>query len=400
MIDEEKNTNRSKVCVAWGQSLFWRTWDLNQDLKEVQHGDFWESVVAIYAWASPSFSMVVLGISRGKCYGLSMQKGFWEKLQRPLFVLAPMADVTDAAFRRVIAKYGKPHIMWTEFVSADGILLATPEGKAKLMKDLIYSDAERPIVAQFFTGTPEHMEKVAALAGEMGFDGVDINMGCPDRSIEKQGAGAALIKTPALAKELIRAAKRGAPKLPISVKTRIGFNKNELETWLPLLLEEEPVAITIHARTRKEMSKVPAQWGEIKRAVEIRNSMKSETLILGNGDVLTLADAEEKVRETGCDGVMIGKGIFGNPWLFDTAKDSISTEERLRVMVEHTKLFEELLTHKNFAVMKKHYKAYVNGFDGAKELRGKLMEAENGAEVERITETFLKGDRIATVAGQ
>ena len=217
-------------------------------------------------------------------------------------------------------------------------------------------------------------------------------MGCPDKTIEKQGAGAACMRNPARAKEVIRAAKEGAGNLPVSVKTRIGYNKNELETWLPALLEEDLAAITIHARTRKEMSLVPARWEHVKRAVEIRDASGKGTLILGNGDVRDIADARQKAAETGCDGVMLGRAIFGNPWLFDEEKTAVTIEEKLSAMIEHTKLFETLLGHaKSFAIMKKHYKAYVNGFDGAKELRVELMEAENAAAVESIANAFLAG---------
>jgi tRNA-dihydrouridine synthase len=165
---------------------------------------------------------------------------FWQQLPKPILVLAPLADVTDAAFRRVIAKYGKPDVMWTEFVSADGLIRATEEGKKKLMTDLIYTKEERPIVAQLFGGHEEYMEKAVKLCADLGFDGIDINMGCPDKSVEKQGGGAAMIKNPENARTVIRAAKRGAPQLPISLKTRLGYNKDELETWLPELLKEEP----------------------------------------------------------------------------------------------------------------------------------------------------------------
>ncbi|MDP3725989.1 MAG: tRNA-dihydrouridine synthase [bacterium] len=347
-----------------------------------------------------------------------MKTNFWKELKKPIMALAPLANVTDAAFRRVIAKYGKPDVMFTEFVSVDGLFLcpvreSLPVGKRRnfeeiafsngvahdnpLLYDLQFTEAERPIVAQFFTARPEMMERAARFADELGFDGVDINMGCPDRSIEKQGAGAALIKTPKLARELVVAARKGAPRLPISLKTRIGYNKNEIETWLPELLAEEPVAITLHARTRKEMSKVPAHWDVVKRAVEIRDELKSETFILGNGDVLDLYDARKKAEETGADGIMLGKAIFGNPWLFSQRENNpersrriISIEERIQIMLEHTKLFEELLGDvKNFAVMKKHYKAYANGFNGAKELRAKLMETKNAQEVEHLVSDFL-----------
>ncbi len=347
---------------------------------------------------------------------------FWTKLPTPFFVLAPMADVTDAAFRKMICKYsahtradgtvGGPDVMWTEFVSADGLVRADAEGKRKLLIDLLYGEDERPIVAQLFSSVPEHMEYAAALCRELGFDGIDINMGCPDRSIERQGCGAAMMKDPEAAQAVIAAAKRGAGSLPVSVKTRIGYNKNELATWLPALLAAEPAAITIHARTRKEMSKVPAHWEHIAEAVAIRDAVQNipekrdqrplenqcptlenqrSTLILGNGDVRSLDDAAEKAAATGADGVMLGRAIFGNPWLFHPERDAstVTIEERLQVMVEHTELFEELLPEKHFAIMKKHYKAYAHGFDGAQALRTTLMEAHDAREVRAITEAFM-----------
>src|SRR3989344_6322043 len=238
-----------------------------------------------------------------------MISGVWKKVSRsasggkkPIFALAPMANVTDAAFRFIIAKYGKPDVMFTEFVACDGLM---SPGKDKLLVDFMYTEAERPIVAQIFGSKPDNFYASALLIQELGFDGIDINMGCPDRNVEKQGAGACLMKNPKLAQEIIRETKRGAGKLPVSVKTRIGYNKNSLSEWLPALLETEPAAITIHARTRKEMSSVPANWDTIADAVRIRDEYKSKTLILGNGDVQDLADAEQKVKATGADGAMI-----------------------------------------------------------------------------------------------
>lgn len=315
-----------------------------------------------------------------------MTRGFWDNLPRPFFILAPLANVTDAPFRRLIAKYGKPDVFYTEFVSADG--LCSP-GRAVLRYDLMYTEAERPIVAQLFTAHPEKMQQAAAIAREMGFDGIDINMGCPDKAIEKQGAGAALIKTPALAREVIRAAKAGAGSLPVSVKTRIGYNKDILDEWLPELLVEEPAVVTIHARTRKEMSAVPAHWDAVARAVGIAKG--SKTLIVGNGDVQDLDDARQKASETGVDGVMLGRAIFGTPWRFRRDGRQPSLEEGLNIMVEHTKLYEEILGGiKSFHLMKKHYKAYVTGFDGSKELRASLMETETATEVELLVTNFLK----------
>jgi nifR3 family TIM-barrel protein len=326
---------------------------------------------------------------------------FWNSVPKPFFALAPMADVTDAAFRSIIAKYsnhgtpdGGPDVFWTEFVSADGLM---SQGREVLKRDLIFSDNERPIVAQLFGSNPEVMEGAARLCMELEFDGIDINMGCPDKSIEKQGSGAAMIQNPEQAKAVIVAAKRGAPTLPVSVKTRVGYNKVMLDDWLPQLLRCDLAAITVHARTRKEMSSVPARWEHVKEAVEIRNAIGAETLIIGNGDVKNIEDAKQKAFETNCDGVMLGRAIFGNPWLFAQSRNNqdsvqgILLEERLRVMVEHTKLFEELLGDiKSFAIMKKHFKSYIGSFEGAKEFRMQLMdEAKNSHDVEKIVDNFL-----------
>ncbi|MCR4280141.1 MAG: tRNA-dihydrouridine synthase [Candidatus Komeilibacteria bacterium] len=319
-----------------------------------------------------------------------MTTNFWQNLPKPFFMLAPMADVTDAVFRRLIAKYGKPDVLYTEFVSVDGLCSA---GRENLLIDLKYTDAERPIVAQIFGSKPENFKIAAELCVTLGFDGIDINMGCPDKNIQKQCAGAALIKHPQLAKEIIQATKEGAADLPVSVKTRIGDRTNELETWLPNLLETKPSAIIIHARTRQEMSKVPAKWETVKQAVEIAKD--SGVLIVGNGDVKDLTDARQKAAASGADGIMLGRAIFGNPWLFSPDK-KVTLTEKLNVMIEHTKLFETLLApHKNFAIMKKHYKAYVNGFDGAKELRVRLMQTTSAAEVEEITTDWLNKNVIS-----
>lgn len=325
--------------------------------------------------------------------------------------LAPMADVTDAAFRQIIVKYGKPDVMFTEFTSVAG--LCSP-GREKLLVDFWYTENERPIVAQIFGSNPAQLYDVARRIKKLGFDGIDINMGCPDRNVEKQGGGAALIKNSDLAQELIKETKQGARSLPVSVKTRLGYNKIDL-TWIRSLLEAEPAALIVHLRTRKEMSKVPAHWEVMPDIVVLRNEMfgtsKKRPLILGNGDVQTVSEAKEKAAQHGCDGVMIGRGIFGNPWLFRTSGRDISSrlgdpsvespqgyispapnhcqqislEEKLRVMLEHTYLFEKLFSGiKNFDIMKKHYKAYVSGFDGAKELRIKLMKCKTADEVARV----------------
>jgi len=319
-------------------------------------------------------------------------KNFWGKLPKHFFCLAPMADVTDAPFRSIITKYGKPDVIWTEFVSADGLASL---GREILKNNLIYSKKERPIVVQLFSSHPKEMRIASKYVAELGFDGIDINMGCPDKSVEKQGSGAAMMKNMKKAGEIIQAVKDGIKdakkNIPVSVKTRIGYNKNQINEWIPFLLSQNIDALTIHARTRKEMSLVPARWEHVKEVVEIRNKMGVKTKIIGNGDVESIEQGKKLAKETGCDGIMIGRGIFGNPWLFSRNTKSPTIKQKLKVMVEHSKLFEKLLSgHKNFAVMKKHFKAYVNGFDGAKELRVELMNTKNAKEVEIIIHNFLK----------
>lgn len=302
-----------------------------------------------------------------------------------------MEDVTDVAFRTLIAKYAEPtipRVFYTEFTSADGLARADEAGQRKLRKKLEYGKEEQPIVAQLFTSNTEYMEAGAKLCRELGFDGFDINMGCPAKEVERQGCGSALIRTPSLARELIRAAKKGAGDMPVSVKTRIGYNENELETWLPELLAEEPSVIIIHARTRKEMSDVPARWEHIARAVEIRDALKSSTLIVGNGDVEHIHDARKKVETTRADGVMIGRGVFGNPWLF-TERVGISDTEKIAALIEHIKLFQKHMKgFSNEAVMKRHFKAYIGGWEGAKELRIRLMDTETLEEALAILEAL------------
>lgn len=297
-----------------------------------------------------------------------------------------MANVTDSAFRKLIAKYGKPDVTWTEFVSADGLISA---GGKRLLVDLEYSNAERPIVAQLFTGHPAVMKKAAALVKKLKFDGLDINMGCPDRSVEKQGGGAAMIKDPKKAIEVIEAAREGAKGLPVSVKTRLGYNKVDFD-WIKIMLELKLPALTIHLRTRKEMSDVPAHWELMPAIVKLRDEISPKTLIIGNGDVESLADGQAKIKRSGCDGVMIGRGIFGTPWLFEKKAKQRTPAERLKVMVEHAKLFEKKFKGiKNFAIMRKHFKAYVSGWEGAKELRVKLMETEDARDVASVVKQYL-----------
>jgi nifR3 family TIM-barrel protein len=312
-----------------------------------------------------------------------MTRGFWDKLDKPIMTLAPLYDVTDAAFRRIIAKYGKPDVFFTEFVSTDG--LQSP-GRDKLMNHLWFTEDEHPIVAQIFGTHTEKYEQTAQLVASLGFDGIDINMGCPDKGIIKTGSCAGLFHTPELARDIILATKKGAGGLPVSCKIRIGDTKVDWEKWIATLLEAQPATISIHLRTRKEMSKVPAHWEvmpDIVKFVHDHTTPETRPLIVGNGDVLTPSEAREKAKQTGCDGVMIGRGIFGNPWLFSGHRPS--REEKMRVLIEHTRLYEQLFHDiKNFDIMKRHFKAYIQGFDGAAELRSQLYECKSAEEVAAV----------------
>lgn len=317
--------------------------------------------------------------------------GFWDRLPRPFFVLAPLANITDYSFRQFMTRYKKPDVLWTEFVAADG--LCHPKGRAALIRDLRFDDNERPIIAQLFTSHPENMFEAAKLVKNLGFDGLDINMGCPDKNVMKQGAGAACIKDPELAQKIIRAAMAGVQAdgtepIPVSVKTRLGWNRDDLDEWLPKILETKPAAVTLHLRTKKELSLVPAHWDRMARAVEIARG--SGTLMLGNGDVKTLAEGRQKCAETGCDGVMIGRGVFGNPWLFDEMKTSVTVRERLEAMLTLTELFVATWGEtKSFELLKKHFQAYIAGFPGARELRAALMLTHDDTAVRSGIEQFL-----------
>jgi len=319
-------------------------------------------------------------------YSGNMVQGFWKKIKKPIFALAPMYGVTDIAFREMIARHGKPSVMFTEFVSCEGLM---SEGKKKLLELLKYTEKERPIVAQVFGVNPETYYESAKFIRSLGFDGIDINMGCPDKAVIKMGVGSALIENKELAKKIIEATKQGAGKMPVSVKTRIGFNTIKTEEWISFLLSCDIPAITIHGRTKKEMSKVPAHWDEIGKAVKLAKAQKSKTLIIGNGDVASYADGMEKIKTYGVDGVMIGRSAIGNPWIFKNTKKEITLEKRIHGMMEHMRLFERLLRDRNFEETKKHCRAYIVGFHEAKFVRTKLMSAKSLEEMKRIGEEFL-----------
>ncbi|MBL7966618.1 MAG: tRNA-dihydrouridine synthase [Prolixibacteraceae bacterium] len=323
-----------------------------------------------------------------------MNANFWKKLPKPLFALAPMEDVTDTSFREVVAGLSDPnylHVLYTEFTSVDG--MNHPVGKQRVGERLIVSDSERKLlkekniklVAQIWGNKPELFYKIAReITDEYEFDGVDINMGCPVKNVVKHGSCSALIQQPDLAKEIILATKE-ATHLPVSVKTRTGIRIHETERWITQLLETRPDALILHGRTQKQQSDGLADWQEIGKGAEIRSSMSPETVFLGNGDVMNVQQGKDLCLQYGLDGVMVGRGIFHNPWFFDPNRTEPSKTEKLEQLMRHTQLFEQAWgNHKNLNILKRFYKIYTNDFPGAAKVRAQLMEAKTFEDVYRI----------------
>jgi len=313
-----------------------------------------------------------------------MKNNLWKSLKQPILVLAPMDDVTDFVFREIMCDVGRPGVFFTEFTNCDAL---ASSGREKQITRLKFSERQRPIVAQIWGAKPENYFKTAQLVQEMGFDGVDINMGCPDRTVVKNKCGAALIKNEPLVKEIIDAVRKGAPDLPLSIKTRLGFNKIETDTWLSFLLSFRLEALIVHLRTAKELSKAPAHWEESLKIIQMRDILSPNTMVIGNGDVKSYKDAEEKIKKYGVDGVMIGRGVFSNLWIFneEEAEKEHSMPEILGVMKKHMDLFETVWGNsKNFNIMKKFFKVYINNFPGAAKLREKFMNCRNYGEVNKL----------------
>lgn len=309
----------------------------------------------------------------------------YEKLLKPFFVLAPMDDVTDTVFRRIVARTARPDLFFTEFVSVDG--LQSP-GRDRLRKRIQFTEEEQPLIAQIWGKTPENYYKTARELAGMGFVGIDINMGCPDKAIVKNGCCSALINNRPLALEIIEATKKGvAGKLPISVKTRLGFNEVDL-TWHEFLLQQELAALTVHGRTKKQMSEVPADWGKIQEIREIRDRLAPQTKIIGNGDVMSRKQGLELAKKHGLDGIMIGRGIFQDLLAFaeNSRWPDYTREERMDLYKSHVELFADTWQSEERKVhtLNRFCKVYINNFDGAKELREQLMDAKSTDELVKI----------------
>ncbi len=359
---------------------------------------------------------------------------FWRDIQQPVIGLSPMDGVTDPAFRFIVARHGKPDVQVTEFINVDEVC----HGGDSAWSQLHYAEIERPVVAQIYGADPDKFYRVAQVACELGFDGVDINMGCPSKNVSARGCGAALIRNPSLAREIIRAVQAGVrdwasghrietiglrPKvvervhvlvagregdsakprrpIPVSVKTRLGYDAVVIEEWVAILLEEHPEAISIHGRTLAQMYRGQADWGAITRAAKLIR--ETTTLVLGNGDVESMEDLVSKVQESHVHGVLIGRGALGNPWIFrakEWAKAQVNRsacaaplcevplQERFQVALEHARYFESLGGAPRFAAMRKHLGWYCTGFFKAAEVRSQMFRATNSQDVERILATI------------
>jgi tRNA-dihydrouridine synthase len=309
-----------------------------------------------------------------------MSTNFWQALPKPFFILAPMDDVTDSSFRRIVAEAAAPDIFFTEFGNATGF---QSPGRDRVGEKFYFDEVElaHPLVAQIWGNVPADYEQTARDLASRGFAGIDINMGCPEKNIVARGCCAGLIDNHTLAGEIIATTKRGAGDLPVSVKTRIGVKTIDTEAWISFLLEQDLAALTVHGRTAKEMSKVPVHWDEIAKAVTLRNKIAPQTLIMGNGDILTREDGLKLAAEYGLDGIMMGRAIFHNPWVFATEQIDHTPAERLTILHRHLELHEALWAgRKRYEPLKKFFKIYIQSFPGASDLRMQLMETKTYAE--------------------
>lgn len=283
-----------------------------------------------------------------------------------------MEAVTDVVFRRVVARAAAPDVVMSEFTNAASF--CSPKGEASTRGRLEFTPDEQPMVAQIWGTNPEHFAKMSLELAKKGFAGIDINMGCPEKNIVKKGSCAGLIANPTLAAELIEATKSGG--LPVSVKTRIGLKEVQTEQWCGFLLSQNLAALSVHGRTQKEMSKVPAHWDEIGKVVKLRDQLAPDTLVIGNGDVKNRQHGEELANKYGLDGIMIGRGVFHNPFAFEKEPRVHTKEELLELLNFHLDLFDQHQPRK-FDPLKRFFKIYIRDFPGASELRAELMATKN-----------------------
>ncbi len=313
---------------------------------------------------------------------------FWNNLPKPFTILAPMEGVTDTVFRQIILKLGRPDIFFTEFTSCDGIM---SKGIEKVNQSLKFLENEKPIVAQIWGANLKNFYETAKYCKDLGFSGIDINMGCPIEAVVKRGACSGLIHNPKLAVEIIQATKDGG-KLPVSIKTRLGFEEISTNNWIKLLLKQNLSALTIHLRTVLELSKASAHWEVMPEIIKLRNTISANTLIIGNGDIESYKEIEEKYTQFGCDGFMIGRGVLTNPWIFNKSfnLEDITTKERLSLYIKHINLFNETWkSTKNPESLKKFGKTYVNNFKDSANLRDEINLTKNTDEIIKLINKYI-----------
>ena len=319
--------------------------------------------------------------------GIKMTENFWHDLPRPFFILAPMEDVTDVVFRHVVSEAGRPDVFFTEFTNSESY--CHPEASFSVRGRLTFTEDEQPIVAHIWGDKPEHFREMSIGMAERGFKGIDINMGCPVANVAGNGKGCGLIRRPEVAAELIQAAKAGG--LPVSVKTRLGYTKvEEWREWLTHILKQDIVNLSIHLRTKKEMSQVPAHWELIPEIKALRDEIAPQTLLTINGDIPDRQTGLELVEKYGVDGVMIGRGVFTNPFAFEKEPKEHSSKEMLDLLRLHLDLFDKYsaIESRLFKPLRRFFKIYVRGFRGAGELRNKLMDTESTDDVRELLDTF------------
>lgn len=316
-----------------------------------------------------------------------MENNFWKDLPRPFFVLAPMEDVTDVVFRHVISEAGRPDVFFTEFTNT--VSYCHPEGRNSVRGRLTFTEDEQPIVAHIWGDQPEYFREMSIDMAKEGFKGIDINMGCPVPNVAKKGKGSGLIRRPEVAAELIEAAKAGG--LPVSVKTRLGYAKlDEWREWITHLLKQDIANLSIHLRTRNEMSKYDAHWEMIGDIKQLRDEVAPDTLLTINGDIPDRKTGLELVEKYGVDGVMIGRGVFTNPHAFEKEPREHSSTELLDLLRMHLDLFDQYSVEdgRSFKPLRRFFKIYVRGMKGASDLRVQLMETTTTDQVRALLDEF------------
>lgn len=316
-----------------------------------------------------------------------MKENFWRELPRPFFILAPMEDVTDIVFRHVVSEAGRPDVFFTEFTNTESF--CHPEGIHSVRGRLTFSEDEQPMVAHIWGDKPEHFREMSIGMAEMGFKGIDLNMGCPVANVASKGKGSGLILRPERAAEIIQAAKAGG--LPVSVKTRLGYYEiDEWKDWLKHVFEQDIANLSIHLRTRKEMSKVDAHWELIEAVKQLRDEIAPNTLLTINGDIPDRKTGLELAEKYGIDGIMIGRGIFHNPYAFEKEPREHTSKELLGLLRLHLALFDKYSKEESRAYKPLHrfFKIYVRGFRGASELRNQLMNTHATDEAIALLDTF------------